>query len=246
MNEITKQEAAISVHGAPARAFNVVRADNGRILNQRIKTFAREYMEHGRKQRLSVELRFDDSCNNGHETFAITADGHELDRGAWRESIGGCCHDEIARRFPELAPLIQWHLVSTDGPMHYEGNVVYLAGDRDCWGLRKDEVRQIRNGKTGELAWIRKGKGTEYHDGPTPPAESYVVQWEPWNRIGEGKARELDAARSVAVWPEATDAELMQEPAALKTALAARLPALLERFKAAMLGAGFVYPEPRA
>ncbi len=253
MNTITRNEAEVSVHGVGARAFGVVRADDGRILNQRIKTFAKEYTEHGQKQRISAELRFDDSCNNGHETFAITADGHSYDRGAWRESFGGCCHEEIARHFPELAPLIKWHLVSTDGPMHYTGNVVYMAGERDCWGLLKGEFRQHTSrgpnqngGIPGVPNWTlelpdRTARDVYAMEKPAP----VMLEWKACGRTGEGKARELDHARSSAVWPDATDAELMQEPAALKAALLARLPALMAEFKAAMLGAGFVYPEPR-
>lgn len=57
----------------------------------------------------------------------------------------------------------------------------------------------------------------------------------------EGKARALDAARGVAVWPEATDAELSQEPEALKSALLARLPALLARFRADIEATGFYW-----
>ncbi len=136
MSAITQGEREVSVLGVKGRAFNVVAAENGRILNQKIKTFSREYMEHGRKQRLSVELRFDDDCRNGHETFSITASGWEWERGAWRETFGGCCHEEIAKRFPELAPLIQWHLVSTDGPMNYTANTLYHAlehGSTHAW-----------------------------------------------------------------------------------------------------------------
>jgi len=37
----------------------------------------------------------------------------------------GCLHDEIRQHFPELAHLIKWHLVSTDGPLHYIANTLY-------------------------------------------------------------------------------------------------------------------------
>ena len=96
-------------------------------------------------------VRHDDSCGNGHNTFSITGEIWERQeyrtpsgkRKGRREMVaGGCIHDEIAAHFPKLAPLIKWHLTSTDGPMHYYKNVIYLAGDRDCWGTRKGEVRQ--------------------------------------------------------------------------------------------------------
>lgn len=38
----------------------------------------------------------------------------------------GALHEDILRKFPELAPLEPWHLVYTnDGPMHYEPNALY-------------------------------------------------------------------------------------------------------------------------
>ncbi len=111
----------------------------------------------------------------------------------WREDSGGCIHGEIAKHFPELAPFIKWHLCSSDGPLHYVANTVYLAGDRDCWGLRR----------------------------------------------GEGKDRELSAARRAAIWPDATDEDLTAP--GLEQRLEARLPALLAEFRKAVESLGFVF-----
>ena len=55
----------------------------------------------------------------------------------------------------------------------------------------------------------------------------------------EGKKRELDHARSSAVWPDATDEDLTAP--GLKERLEARLPALLVEFRAAMESLGFTY-----
>jgi len=49
---------------------------------------------------------------------------------------------------------------------------------------------------------------------------------------GEGKERDLDAARRTAIWPDATDEELCAPKEELTKALRARLPELMERFKA--------------
>lgn len=97
---------------------------------------ARDVEGYGKGARLRVEIRHDDQCKNGHNSFAIVGDI----RGPQGQDIaGGCLHDDIAAVFPELAHLIKWHLSSTEGPMHYIGNVCYLAGDADCWGRRKGE-----------------------------------------------------------------------------------------------------------
>lgn len=163
------------------------------------------YDEHGDPCTLIATVRHDDECRNGHNTFAITADLYEkhVQRGEpttkhigsgktlW-VNAGGCLHEEIARRIPELAPFIKWHLCSTDGPMHYLANTIYLAGDRDAWGK-------------------------------------------------PGKARELDAARRAAIWPEATDEELSAPREILKAKLEARLPVLLAEFRAAVESLGLKF-----
>ena len=74
--------------------------------------------------KMTVQVRHDDQCGNGHNTFAITAD--IIGRGI---EMGGCLHDDIREHFPEFAHLIKWHLASTDGPMHYIANTTYLASD---------------------------------------------------------------------------------------------------------------------
>ncbi len=56
---------------------------------------------------------------------------------------------------------------------------------------------------------------------------------------GNGKERELDKARSAAIWPDATDEELTAP--GLKERLEARLPALIEAFKADLAILGLTY-----
>lgn len=136
MNTIIRNESTINLFGIPARAFNVVADDQtGRIMNQKIGA-SREYVEDGRKYRIRAELRFDDECKNGHESFSITGSVHEYGIKGYRREpfMCGCIHEEIAKHFPELVHLIKWHLTSTDGPMHYVANTVYSAGNRDCNG----------------------------------------------------------------------------------------------------------------
>ena len=196
---------------------------------------------------LTAEVRFDDQCGNGHNSFAIT--GTIRDKYG-KEIGGGCCHDEISRVFRELKPLLKWHLCSTDGPMHYISNTLYLAGDRDCHGLKAGESRQLVNGHSKLPSWelvavdengefIPTYKLPKYADAEKAPESTFKLEWRPWCRIGEGKARELDAARRSAVWPDATDEELMAED--LRQRLEDRLPALLHDFQQAIEGFGFVW-----
>lgn len=77
-------------------------------------------------------------------------------------------------------------------------------------------------------------------DGPEETLEccyeqpTTVGHWEPV--MGEGKERELDAARRSAIWPEATDKDLMASD--LKAKLTRRLPKLIREFKKAVTGLG--------
>ena len=135
---------------------------------------------------------------------------------------------------------IKWHLVGADGPMHYVANTVYHAGDRDHYGLKKGESRQMVTNK-GLPMWERPRVDHALHSGHECPTDSVTVLWGPYMRVGEGKERQLDFARSSAVWLDATDEELSVEPEELKKRLLARLPGLMAEFKAFIESLGFVY-----
>lgn len=58
---------------------------------------------------------------------------------------------------------------------------------------------------------------------------------------GDGKERDLNAARHCAIWPEATDEQLMASKEELTAALEARLPALLRDFRRHVEELGFTW-----
>jgi hypothetical protein len=216
------------------------------LTKKQTKTYGpRPITGYGKGATLTAEVRYDDQCGNGHNTFSIT--GEVRIPGRRDIEAGGCLHDDIARKFPELAPLIKWHLVSSDGPLHYLANTLYHADDRDHWGLRKGEFRQHTSrgpcqagGVAGVPCWelrLPQGQAKEVyaHDKPAP----LVLEWQPNGITGEGKARELDHARSSAVWPDATDEDLTAP--GLQQRLEARLPALMAEFRAAVESLGFTY-----
>jgi hypothetical protein len=300
MNQILRAEFAGQMLGVPGRFANVIGEPGAAVVrNQTFTTETRPCLSYGPTATIRAEVRFDDECKNGHNTFAITAVIRDSRyRGDKREIAGGCCHDEIAAAFPELAPLIRWHLTSTDGPMHYIANTVYLAGNRDHWGKLAGEPRAWQtliqfgdnpikhNPGSKFVKWLescvplhgearfdfeilpydhkdRKTYGTKYtfggfadkwHECPfdteqdaldflcalqtcNPKFVKAAVAW------GEGKARDLDAARRAAVWPDASDAELSVEPEQLKAALAARHASLVKNFREDMLTAGFIWAD---
>ena len=197
---------------------------------------------------IQAELQFDDACGNGRNCFAITAN---VRRASGKDEAGGCLHEDVAAAFPELAHLIPWHLTFTDGPMHYVANTLYHAGDTDHNGLREGERRQLKSGRTGLLSWrlTRADTGADattadlprYVDSAEQPAAPVGFEYAPWYLVGEGKPRNLEAARRTAVWPDATDEQLTAPRAELEHALLERLPALLAAFRHDMEAAGFFW-----
>lgn len=249
MNTIHTPEHIHTINGVSGRMHNRVIDDTtGIFRNQKFNSVSRPIRGYGKGAEIKVSIRFDDECKNGHQTFAITA---EVQIPGRRDiEAGGCMHEEIAKVFPEFAPLIKWHLVSTDGPMHYVGNTCYYAGNRDHNGLLKGEKRQIKNGRTGLPAWqlvaIIDGEerpvyeAEKYIESLTEPVAP-VVKYAPCCTVGEGKERDFNAARNTAVWPEATNEQLSVDRPELEAILLARLPGLIADFRADMDSCGFLW-----
>ena len=255
------------------------------------KTFTRFYHKQGEYFKITLTIRYDDECDNGHNTFAMTADIYEKAKnGRWIWVSGGCQHEEIAKRFPKYAKYIKWHLCNSDGPMYYIKNTLYLAGDKDCHGHRKDEPCQwdyiVRFGNSPIRIEIRekfynflkdnvgkkafevvsfvhdrepdtyspnytiKGFGEAWHECPFREEYKALDFCKALNTckvhfdkvpsgFSKGKEREFDAARSTAIWPEATDEQLASDN--LKDLLLERLPALMAEFQKDIIELGFVY-----
>lgn len=287
-----EQKKAISALSLP---------ESVRTLTQ-TKTHRVEYMEKGKPYVLDVAIRWDDECRNGHNSFAVTGTIYGPDRIPHESTTtnkagktlwccgGGCCHELIAKHCPEFAHLIRWHLFDPSGPMHYISNTVYSAGERDCWGTLKGEVRsyearirfngcQISFAVGKLLPFLNAGNLTaetlapvEVPHGRDPAtygskftfAGFPVKAWHecPFDSLreckewgasilggfslykeadawGEGKERELDKARSLAAWPDATDEELTAP--GLEKRLIARLPGLVSQMKKDIEAIGFVF-----
>ena len=220
---------------------------NSVLTKKQEKTFRTEYMnEDGQSCVLIVKVRYDDECNNGHNTFTITGELYDRSyriRGdslvdqlknssgktLWLGSCG-CLHDEISKGFPELAPFIKWHLVSTDGPMHYIANSMYHAK-----AIPKEQGQYyayLKEPVTGAEKLLEivdeatKAKLDALHGN--------AMRYEPYyNR--SAKEPNLEYARSSAVWPDAQLEDFTEEK------LKARLPALMEDFRRDVESLGFTY-----
>lgn len=144
---------------------------------------------YGANGAIVVKIRHDDECKNGHNSFAITASVTSGEFG--RIAAGGCLHEDIAQVFPELAPLIKWHLCSTEQPLHYVANAAYLAGNLDHSRRAKGEptayAHSVRFGdnpiphklKTAFWQWLQDYKASAFDQ---PPFDFEVIRVDHKNR----------------------------------------------------------------
>lgn len=133
------QDAALSI-GLPTK-----------LVRDQVRTFGPVPIggRYGASAMITATVRFDDRCGNGHNTLSITADVTTPESRTQRDIVaGGCLHDDIAAVFPELAPLVKWHLCSTDGPLHYVENTMYWLGRRGY--TRWDNERRGRQGTSND------------------------------------------------------------------------------------------------
>jgi hypothetical protein len=200
------------------------------------KFMSKTYHENGREYLITATVRYDDDCGNGHNSFAITGtiwrarNGQRIGRDC---ETCGCIHDEIAKRFPYLAPLLKWHLMNSDEPMYYIEDTLYHAlahGPKYAWvsydgGQDPMKVITVKGFDylKAEFAQLVEGK------------PRYTVKWDDKS----AKVANLDHARSCAVWPEATDEDLTAP--GLEMRLQARLPGLMAEFRKAIESLGFTY-----
>lgn len=96
----------------------------------------------GDNETITATVQYDDEWGNGYNTFAVTAEirGRNQRTGRYEIQSCGCLHDETTRAFPELAPFLKWHLVSSDGPMHYIANTILWAKENNLKNARSTAV----------------------------------------------------------------------------------------------------------
>lgn len=88
---------------------------------------SKTYTEDGVTYRIDLNVSLDDDCHNMHCDFSITCMIYEIKKNGKREEyMGGCCHEEIVKHFPELEKFIPLHLCGHAGePMYPVENGIY-------------------------------------------------------------------------------------------------------------------------
>lgn len=203
------------------------------------KVETRERVIDGRKMKATAVAKFYSLGGRQKPYFSITVENswEILPRGGRRQGGCGCMHELIAKMWPEWEHMLKWHLVNAEQPMHYISNALHFASEKDCWGALKNQHRT--DNKSGLPLWsIRPQPLYSYIEGATreEAIAAYVKTLIVEPVLGEGKVPEFNHFRSAAIWPEITDAEIIElrNSDKLKEALEARLPALMEQFYSEM------------
>lgn len=89
-------------------------------------TTSRNYVENGLTYRIDVKIQLADECNNGVCSWSITADIYEERINGHFVNVGGCCHDDILKHFPEFSKFVILHLCDCYGaPLYAVENGYY-------------------------------------------------------------------------------------------------------------------------
>jgi calcineurin-like phosphoesterase family protein len=86
-------------------------------------------LAHDRKGNpITINIRLNDECKNGHQDFAITGDIYEKEKPRTDRYFisGGCIHEEILKARPDLKIFVSLHLCDYKGiPMYAAANGFY-------------------------------------------------------------------------------------------------------------------------
>ena len=174
------------------------------LTKSQFETFTKKINYDGKDCTMSVTLRYDDECNNGHNTFSITGriKGGKYNRYGYEIDMAGCIHDEIKKYFPEFAHLIKWHLCNSDAPMFYLENTLYLAsnsasskykvGEPNQWEkvltfndsyithkFSKEFIKFLENkkDKTFHIVEVEHKKDSDYNYKPKYTFKGFECKW---------------------------------------------------------------------
>ena len=91
------------------------------------------FTENKEEYRITVTVSLNDDCHNNMCDWSVTADIRRNNKcGTYGEYMGGCCHNEVAKHFPELAKFISLHLCNHYGaPMYPVENGTYHIKNSD-------------------------------------------------------------------------------------------------------------------
>lgn len=79
--------------------------------NRLCYTVSKRYIQAGTTFEINVKILLADDCKNNICDWSITADIYEQRKnGRFVWCAGGCCHEEILKRFPQFKMFVDLHL----------------------------------------------------------------------------------------------------------------------------------------
>lgn len=140
--------------------------------NRLFYTVSKRYIQAGTTFKIDVKILLADDCKNNICDWSITADIYEQRKnGRFVWCAGGCCHEEILKRFPQFKMFVDLHLSNHYGAPMYpvengfyhitnssketainylritetEYNLLYQAEDKQYFKLTDEERTTITN-----------------------------------------------------------------------------------------------------
>ena len=117
--------------------------------------------------KITVRIRLNDECKNGHQDFSMTADIYSKRGSHWEHSGGGCCHDEILKHYPEFKIFADLHLSDFKGaPMCAVGNGFFWIQEyklgkktaetpKECLRITDDEIEILSLCDDKDIFWYK-------------------------------------------------------------------------------------------
>lgn len=88
--------------------------------NRLFYTVSKRYIQAGTTFKIDVKILLADDCKNNICDWSITADIYEQRKnGRFVWCAGGCCHEEILKRFPQFKMFVDLHLSNHYGAPMY-------------------------------------------------------------------------------------------------------------------------------
>lgn len=83
-------------------------------------TASKRYVQGGTTFEINAKILLADDCKNNICDWSITADIYEQRKnGRFVWCAGGCCHEEILKRFPQFKMFVDLHLSNHYGAPMY-------------------------------------------------------------------------------------------------------------------------------
>ena len=122
--------------------------------NRLFYTVSKRYIQAGTTFKIDVKILLADDCKNNICDWSITADIYEQRKnGRFVWCAGGCCHEEILKRFPQFNLRItetEYNLLYQAEDKQYFKYLLYTLGIVERWKRESNEALKKLEELTGQ------------------------------------------------------------------------------------------------